>query len=133
MTIEKEQREKWRALCEAATAAPWKYHVRDIDTRHDDDTIPPDWQYITRPPNEDLGDALISDIGGYDGQGITLTEDDYAFIAEGRQAMPQLIDEVEAQETVIDEALKWAEANDGTTMIYRELAELIHILKRGAP
>lgn len=74
MSITEEQRKKWRALADAATEGPWEPHVpyqRD--------------EAAGAGPNHDARSSL----------GLKRAQDDAAFIAEARTAVPALLDEVE--------------------------------------
>lgn len=81
MSVTEEQRKKWRALADAATEGPWEPHVpyqRD--------------EAEGAGPNHDARSSL----------GLKRAQDDAAFIAEARTAVPALLDEVERLQAIVD-------------------------------
>lgn len=75
----------WRALAEAATPGPWAWRV--TEDRH--------WAEVTPPPDDRDGPVARS-----------LADDDAAFIAAARDAVPALLDEVERLRAERDRAVR---------------------------
>ncbi|MCP4640639.1 MAG: hypothetical protein GY851_09410 [bacterium] len=136
-------RDKLRALCEAATPGPWSA------TPDEDGTL------LKGADHEGCWDALLWQ-SGWDSS-ITLTPEDLRFIAAARSAIPALLDELDEEEgaliaehelrvsisrrleeaeAVVGAVREWAKANDYPpagehNMIHRiHWLELLTILDR---
>jgi hypothetical protein len=85
-----EQLQILRALCEKATPGPWEYH------------------------KSESGDGVLCPRGGYVVEvGHGTTNNDAAFIAAARDALPALLDEVERLRERLDDIQQHAEESEG--------------------
>ncbi len=80
-----------RARCEAATGGPWRYVLEARDHMSGDSFI------MTGPLGDRHGDLYITK-GNESGSSA-----DYDFIANARQDVPRLLDEVERLRTMVAE------------------------------
>jgi hypothetical protein len=80
--------EEIRARCKAATGGPWRYVLEGRDQISGDSFI------MTGPPDDRHGDLYLTE-GNQSGSNA-----DYEFIANARQDVPRLLDEVERLKTI---------------------------------
>lgn len=107
-----EQRQEWRALADGATEGPWEA-ARDRDN------------WIVG----DLWNGLNGMVGGFAAGGGPQAEADAAFIAAAREAVPRLLDALDAAEAEV-ERLRRGEEDGIFTSVVHECCERVE--KAGA-